>query len=317
MTNQHLIRGILSTSTILLILSTEVNAFTSPQTFKKCVQTVSANTRKPNAGSYARMRMSDKNVADVTKTPGKKVETEAVYDEVSGSFVDLNTPQEDGCERGDEFCVTDKETGNLVRLTIQEKERIFLDALQSYYINGRQLLNDDEFDVLKEDLVWNGSPVAVLNRKEATYLNAVQAYLKGEPIISDEEFDTLKKELKEDKSQFAVSKEPKCLIDTGICTVTLQEDQFRTNLLYLPVAVLLFSAWLGVGFEIIEKIVRLNPLVLIALGAPLIYKYTIELTEEYIFKGNKIVFGPCPSCEKPQRIYFGDILGVEGFLKLV
>jgi len=186
-------------------------------------------------------------------------------------------------------------------------------SLQSYYINGRQLLNDDEFDVLKEDLVWNGSPVAVLNRKEATYLNAVQAYLRGEPTISDEEFDTLKKELKEDKSQFAVSKEPKCLIDTGICTVTLQEDEFRTNLLYLPVAVLLLIAWLGVGFEIIEKVVRLNPLLLVVLGAFPIYKYTIDLTEQYIFKGNKIVFGPCPSCEVSNRIYFGDILGVEGF----
>lgn len=51
-----------------------------------------------------------------------------------------------------------------------------------------------------------------LNRKEAKYLAAVQAYLKGSPTLSDKEFDELKAELKEDGSQFASSKEPRCYI---------------------------------------------------------------------------------------------------------
>lgn len=141
----------------------------------------------------------------------------------------------------------------------------------------------------------------------------MQAYLKGEPIMSDSEFDALKRELKEDKSRFAVSTEPKCYIDTGICTVTLKEDKFRTNLLYLPAGAVLFLVWLGIGFEIIEPIVRLNPLFLILLGSPLIYNGSKKITEEFIFVNNKIAFGPCPSCEAENRIYFGDILGVEGF----
>ena len=152
-----------------------------------------------------------------------------------------------------------------------------------------------------------------LNRKETTYLAAVQAYLKGQPIMSNADFDALKKELKEDQSRFAVSSEPKCYIDTGICTVTLKNDNFRTNLLYLPALSLLSILWLGVGFEIIEPVIRINPIFLLLLGAPPLFKGTKWLTDNIIFKDNKIVYGPCPACEAENRVYFGDILGVEGF----
>jgi hypothetical protein len=234
------------------------------------------------------------------------------YDSATGRFFETDLDPED-CVPDDEYCVVDKASGELVRLTIEEKERIFLDALQSYYFSGRQVLNDAEFDLLKEDLSWNGSPVVNLNRKEAKYLAAVQAYLKGSPTLSDREFDQLKAELKEEGSQFASSKEPKCYIDTGICTVTYQNDNFRNNLLYLPVGAILAIGWLGFGFEVIEPIVRLNPLILAAIGAPFIYNGSISLTDSFIFPNNKIVYGPCPVCETETRVYFGDILGVEGF----
>merc|ERR1712025_223648 len=141
----------------------------------------------------------------------------------------------------------------------------------------------------------------------------VEAYLKGAPILSDEEFDALKLELKETKSKFAVDTEPKCYIDTGVCKVTFQEDNFRSNLLYLPAGLTLFVAWLGLAFEIIEPIIRINPIILAVLGAPLYYKGAIKLTEEYLFENKLIAYGPCPSCEVEQRIYFGNILGVDGF----
>lgn len=237
---------------------------------------------------------------------------ELSYDAASGRFFETGMDPED-CIPTDEYCVIDKDSGELIRLTIEEKERIFLDALQSYYFNNRQLLNDAEFDLLKEDLSWNGSAVVNLNRKEAKYLAAVQSYLKGSPTLSDKEFDELKAELKEEGSQFASSKEPRCYIDTGICTVTYQPDNFRSNLLYLPVGSILALLWLAVGFEIIEPIIRLNPIILAALGAPLIYNGSISITESFIFPNNKIVYGPCPACENETRVYFGDILGVEGF----
>lgn len=253
---------------------------------------------------------AEENSDDGVSVKNKK---EISLDTDSGRILDSN---EDECEPNDEFCIVDKKTGKLVRLTLIEKERIFLDALQSYYVNGRQLLSDSEFDLLKEDLAWSGSNLSNLNRKEAKYLNAMQAFSRGDPIISDEEFDLLKKELKEDGSQVAVSTEPKCYIDTGICTVTFQEDKFRSNLLYLPAGLILFVLWLGVGFELIEPIIRINPILLILLGSPLIYKGAETITEDYIFTNKKVAYGPCPTCEVENRVYFGNILGVEGYSDL-
>jgi len=246
---------------------------------------------------------------------GKKIASgkkEIGFDAASGRFFETGRSAEE-CVPDDEYCVLDENTGKLVRLTLAEKERIFLDALQSYYASGREVLGDEEFDLLKEDLQWNGSPLVQMNRNEAKYLAAMQAYLNGRPILNDAEFDALKKTLKEEESQFAVSTDPKCYIDTGICTVTMKEDFFRSNLLYLPVGAVLSLLWLGFGFEIIEPFIRINPLLLIALGAPAIITGTKTITDDFIFVNNKIVYGPCPSCEAENRIYFGDILTVEGF----
>jgi len=245
----------------------------------------------------------------ITITSGTR---EIAYDAKSGRFFETNL-QEEECIPDEEYCVVDPESGQLIRLTVAEKERIFLDALQSYYATGRQMLKDDEFDLLKEDLQWNGSDMVVMNRKEATYLAAMQAYLKGEPMMPDAEFDALKTELKETGSKFAVSTSPKCYIDTGICTVTLKEDQFRSNLLYLPAIIVLTSVWLGIGFELLSTVLRINPLFFLLIGTPFLYTGSKFITEELLFPGKFIAFGPCPSCEVENRVYFGKILGVEGF----
>jgi hypothetical protein len=175
------------------------------------------------------------------------------------------------------------------------------------------MLSDDEFDLLKEDLQWNGSPMVVMNRQEAAYLTAVEDYLKGTPSMNDADFDILKNQLKEDGSKFAVETDPKCYIDTGICKVTLQEDKFRSNLLYLPGGLILASVWLGLGFEVVAPIIRLNPIFFALLGSPLIYNGAKFITEEFVFTNKLIAYGPCPNCQFENRIYFGNILGVEGF----
>jgi len=273
------------------------------------VGNVSAFAPSTNLAKVSSLRMMD-GPEDGRKIPsGKK---EIGYDETTGRFFETGRGAEE-CVPDDEYCVLDEDTGELIRLTLAEKERIFLDALQSYYVSGRQLLPDEEFDLLKEDLSWNGSNLVQMNRNEAKYLASMQAYLNGDPIMSDDEFDALKATLKEEKSEFAVSTEPKCYIDTGICTVTMKEDFFRGNLLYLPVGGILSIVWLGIGFELIEPLVRLNPLLLFGLGLPLIVNGSKKITDDYIFVDNKVVYGPCPSCEAENRIYFGNILGVEGF----
>lgn len=166
---------------------------------------------------------------------------------------------------------------------------------------------------MKEDLTWSGSALVIMNRKEAKYLAAVQDYLKGTPSLSDVEFDSLKKELLEEGSQFAVQTEPQCYIDTGICKVTLQEDSFKTNLLYLPAGLAILVVWLGFSYELIEPLVRINPIFLVLAGSPIIFSGSRYITEELLFSNFKVARGPCPSCNFENTVFFGDILGVEGF----
>ena len=122
----------------------------------------------------------------------------------------------DDCIPNEEFCIIDPENSQRIRLTVEEKERMFLDALQSYYASGRQIMDDAEFDALKEDLMWNGSELVNLNRREIAYLEAMQGFNKGSPTMSDAEFDALREELREEQSVVAVDKEPKCYIEVGV-----------------------------------------------------------------------------------------------------
>jgi hypothetical protein len=59
----------------------------------------------------------------------KSGEKDLVYDEITGRFYEAGK-EEIECLPDEEYCVIDKESGQLIRLTVQEKERIFLDALQ-------------------------------------------------------------------------------------------------------------------------------------------------------------------------------------------
>jgi hypothetical protein len=70
--------------------------------------------------------MSDGGNEKVTITSGKK---EIAYDDKTGRFFETNLNEEE-CVPNDEYCAVDGTTGKLIRLTVQEKERIFLDALQ-------------------------------------------------------------------------------------------------------------------------------------------------------------------------------------------
>ena len=175
------------------------------------------------------------------------------------------------------------------------------------------MLSDSEFDLLKEDLQWNGSPMVAMSQKEVKYVTAMQEYMKGTPVMPDDVIEKLKEALKEEGSKFAVQTDPKCYIDTGICKVTLEEDEFRSNLLYLPAGFVLMGFWLLFGYELIEPIIRINPVILSVIGLPWVYTGAKGFTESVLFTNKKIAFGPCPNCNFQNRVYFGDILGVEGF----
>jgi len=204
--------------------------------------------------------------------------------------------------------------GKRVTLTKGEKERVFIDAIQSYYFDGRQVLSDADFDLLKEDLAWEGSEYAVLSRNETRFLGAMGAYSRGEePIMSDDEFDALKASLKAQGSIVACSTEPRCFLDTGICSVTFTPDRFRGLVLYLPAISVLTLLWTGGTYELISASRGLNPLITLLIGSPLIVSVAQYLTEQVLFKDPFIAQGPCPDCGANNRLFFGDILGVEGF----
>jgi len=63
---------------------------------------------------------------------GKRIPSgrkEIGFDAASGRFFETGKTAEE-CVPDDEYCAIDNETGELIRLTIAEKERMFLDCLQ-------------------------------------------------------------------------------------------------------------------------------------------------------------------------------------------
>lgn len=242
---------------------------------------------------------------DKPAAPGDKL----VYDTKSNRFYEALL--DDKAEVA-EFCLVDKTTGQSILLTREEKERIFLDGIQSYYFSGKSGLPDDQFDRLREDLSWEGSALVTLNRNETLFLNAIVAYNKGQPILSDVQFDELKKSLRESNSKIAVQSEPKCYTDTGICKVTWKPDVIRTTSLYVPATLVSTIVYLGVLYEIPFIRGNFNPLLILLVGAAPIYFAAKSITENFLFKEPFVASGPCPSCGVENKVFFGDVFGVEG-----
>lgn len=96
------------------LLACDVNAFAP-----------SSNLARLSSSSSSRLHMEGPE--DGKKIPsGKK---EIGYDENTGRFFETGRGAEE-CIPDDEYCVLDEDTGTLIRLTLVEKEKIFLDALQ-------------------------------------------------------------------------------------------------------------------------------------------------------------------------------------------
>ena len=80
------------------------------------------------------------------------------------------------------------------------KELMYFDALLHYYRTGSPLLNDSDYETLKENLTWEGSSVASMKASEALFVSAVAASRRGEPLMDDKEYETLKSDLKNENS---------------------------------------------------------------------------------------------------------------------
>lgn len=82
--------------------------------------------QNPASTRLNRRQMSSEDESTMISSVNKK---QIVYDEKTGRFFESNIDAEE-CIPDEEFCVVDKESGAMIRLTVEEKERIFLDALQ-------------------------------------------------------------------------------------------------------------------------------------------------------------------------------------------
>ena len=76
------------------------------------------------------------------------------------------------------------------------KEMIFLDCLYEYYFKEkRSILDNNDYNDLKEMLTWEGSAVVTMNAKEAQFVISVATSKRGQSTLNDVDYDLLKKEL--------------------------------------------------------------------------------------------------------------------------
>lgn len=105
-----------------------------------------------------------------------------------------------------------RSAGNLV-----VKELMFLDALYNYYRSGSAILNNEDYEELKENLTWEGSAVATMQAQEALFVTAVASARRGDPIMEDDEYQKLKADLKKQRS-WVTARAPDALEKLGIKT---------------------------------------------------------------------------------------------------
>ena len=80
------------------------------------------------------------------------------------------------------------------------KELMYFDALYNYYRNGVNLLNNEDYETLKENLTWEGSSVATMKADEALFVTAIASSSRGQAIMDDDEYAELKSNLKKANS---------------------------------------------------------------------------------------------------------------------
>merc|ERR1719181_1945304 len=98
----------------------------------------------------------------------------------------------------DEYVETDPVTGESKALTLNEKEKLYLECLDAFYNeDGKQLLSNDEYEQLKLDLDFDGSKVATYSKDEIRFVIANKRYKMGAPVLADGEYDALRTKLRE------------------------------------------------------------------------------------------------------------------------
>jgi hypothetical protein len=115
-------------ATVLALLVADSQAWTSSMK--------SASISKARTFGSAALRMAEEEEqsqdgVQLTSVSGKEIK----FDEKAGRFFETRLDASE-CIPEEEFCTIDGDTGKKIRLTVAEKERIFLDALQVGIFHG-------------------------------------------------------------------------------------------------------------------------------------------------------------------------------------
>ncbi|TKW31593.1 hypothetical protein SEVIR_2G115600v4 [Setaria viridis] len=210
-----------------------------------------------------------------------------------------------------QYCSIDRKQ----KKTIGEMEQEFLQAMQAFYYERKAVMSNEEFDNLKEELMWEGSSVVMLSPDEQRLLEASMAYVSGNPIMTDAEFDELKLKLKKEGSNI-VQEGPRCSLRSRKVYSDLTVDYFKMFLLNVPAAVVALTLFFFLddltGFEITYLLELPEPFSFIFTwfaALPLIFWIAQAITNA-IVKDFLILKGPCPNCGNENLSFFGTILSV-------
>ncbi|KAF5460757.1 hypothetical protein F2P56_020603 [Juglans regia] len=209
------------------------------------------------------------------------------------------------------YCSIDKKE----KKSVGELEQEFLQALQAFYYEGKAIMSNEEFDNLKEELMWEGSSVVMLSSDEQKFLEASMAYVAGKPIMNDEEFDQLKLRLKTEGSEIVVEG-PRCSLRSRKVYSDLSVDYLKMLLLNVPATVVALGLFFFLddltGFEITYLLELPEPFSFIFTwfaAVPLIVWLALSLTNA-IVKDFLILKGACPNCGTENGSFFGTILSI-------
>lgn len=252
-----------------------------PLTPRRIVHMTADNVSKPTSQTSSSSQSENENLAEV------------IVDENIGGF-----------------CYINPQTGKRLELSLRDKEALFLDTMQAYF-RGESTLSNDEFDLLKEELTWQGSEVVSLGRDEIRFLDAARAYEEGNPVISDEEFDKLKKRLQSQGSIVSIQRGPRCSITRQITFSDVIPDRRRTFVLFVPAGILMSLLWLSISFEF-TPLHRVDPVLSLLIGSPIIFIAAKVLTNLVVPQA-EIMVGDCPSCGRRTHVLFGNVLNQKGF----
>uniref|UniRef100_A0A0F7GZP2 PGRL1A transmembrane protein n=1 Tax=Francoa sonchifolia TaxID=23250 RepID=A0A0F7GZP2_9ROSI len=210
-----------------------------------------------------------------------------------------------------QYCSIDKKQ----KRSLGELEQEFLQALQSFYYEGKAIMSNEEFDNLKEELMWEGSSVVMLSSDEQKFLEASMAYVSGNPILTDKEFDQLKLRLKVEGSDI-VAEGPRCSLRSRKVYSDLSVDYFKMFLLNVPAAVVALTLFFFLddltGFEITYLLELPEPFSFIFTwfaALPLIF-WSAQAITNVIVKDFLILKGACPNCGTENVSFFGTILSI-------